>query len=250
MAITVDTLTITALKQFPFDHSGDAMKGRTARVWPVQAILTPSDWLALNQIYLNWRNNRINDPDTMLSMSVGTTVPCSGTLYGMTWNNVQAWFTQAPQPTTVGAMIGVSFELIDANQQLEILLKERELEENATNEENEFVFGNYTLGTIIVNLTDTPDTDRDGPRIELAGTGTHVIRGPLTSTKVKQIKGWTETPGADATIMTWYRNIITTTPAKNSWYPVTVPDIQWKPTIKNGLRITRYEVSVELVQIK
>ena len=250
MSITIDTLTIKALKQLPFSHSGDALKGRTARTWPVQAVLTPADWLALNEIYLDWRDLRISDPDTLLSASIGTTVNCSGSFHGMSWSNVPAWFTQAPQPTAIGAMVGVSFELIDANQQLAVLLKEREKDENSKNEEDQAIFGNYTLGTVIINLTETPDTDKDGPTIELAGTGTHVIRGPLTTTKVKQIRGWTEATGADATIRTWYRNIITTTPAKDSWYPVTVPDITWKPTIKNGVRITRYEVSVELAQIK
>lgn len=248
MSITVGNLQIKALQQVPFAHTGDALTGRTARSWPVQCILTPAEWLTLDGIYATWRNLRITDPDTMISLSVGSTVLVSGSYRGMTWTNVGAWFTSAPQPTALGAMVGVSFELVDAAQQLAILTREDEIGQAL--EDNESTFGTYTLGTITLNLTAQPDGHEDGPTIELTGSGTHVIRGPAVATKVKRIQGWTNTVGAGATIRTWYETTIATVPAAASWFPVTPPVIDQTPVIVAGARVTRTLVSVDLAQIR
>jgi hypothetical protein len=248
MAITVGSLTISALQQIPFAHSGDAVSGRTVRRWPVQAILTPADWLTLDGIYGTWRALRLAEPDTMISLAVGSTVACSGTLYGMTWTNVGAWFSEPPVPTAIGAMVGVSFELVDAAQQLAVMLKE--LEVGTLVDDVEQAAGTYTLGTVTLNLTAQPEGHEDGPTMELAGTGTHVIRGPLLATKVRRIEGWTQTAGADATIRTWYETTIATLPAVGSWFPVSPPVIDQVPVIVAGARVTRYLVSVELRQVR
>jgi hypothetical protein len=248
MAITVGTLAISALQQIPFAHSGDAVSGRTVRRWPVQAILTPADWLTLDETYTTWRALRLAEPDTMISLAVGSTVACSGTLYGMSWTNVGAWFSEPPVPTGIGAMVGVSFELVDATQQLAIMLKE--LEVGTLIDDVEQSAGTYPLGTITLNLTAQPEGHEDGPTLELTGTGTHVIRGPLLATKVRRIEGWTQTAGADATIRTWYETTITTLPAVGSWFPVSPPVIDRVPVIVAGARVTRYLVSIELRQVR
>lgn len=248
MAITVGGLTIAALQQLPFTHAGDANTGRTARHWPVQAILTPAEWLTLDGIYTTWRNLRIADPDTMVSLSVGSTVAVSGQLWGMTWTNVPAWFTEPPQPTAIGAMVGVSFELVDATQQLAVML--RELEVGTLVSDVESAAGTYTLGATTLNLTAQPEGHDEGPTVELTGAGIHVIRGPVVATKVRRIEGWTQAVGADATIRTWYETTIASTPAAGSWFPVSPPVIEQVPVIVAGARVTRYLVSVELRQIR
>jgi hypothetical protein len=248
MSITVGGLTIRALQQVPFAHVGDALTGRTARSWPVQCVLSPADWLTLDGIYATWRAARIADPDTMVSLSVGSTVACSGTVRGMTWNNVAAWFTSPPQPTALGAMVGVSFELVDAAQQLAILTREDEIAQSI--EDNESTFGTYSLGGVTLQLTAQPDGHEDGPSLELAGTGTHVIRGPLVATRVKRLQGWTNTAGAGATIRTWYESAIAAVPAAASWFPIAPPVIDQTPVIVAGARVTRTLVSVDLAQVR
>ena len=184
----------------------------------------------------------------MVSLAIGSTVSCSGTLWGMTWSNVAAWFASPPTPTAVGAMVGVSFELVDATQQLAILLREDEIATQV--EDNEATYGTYTLGTVTLNLTAQPDGHDDGPQLELAATGTHVIRGPLLASKMKRIQGWTNTTNAGTTIRTWYDTTIATVPAVNSWFPVTPPVVEQTPVIVAGARVTRYLVTVDLKQVR
>lgn len=248
MSITVGGLQINALQQVPFAYVGDAQSGRTARAWPVQCILTPAEWLTLDGIYIAWRNLRIADPDTMISLSVGTTILVSGSYRGMTWSNVAAWFTSPPQPTALGAMVGVSFELVDAAQQLAILTREDEIGQAI--EDNESTFGTYTIGGVTLNLTAQPDGHDDGPTLELTGSGTHVIRGPAVATRMKRIQGWTNTAGAGATIRSWYEQELAGVPPVDSWFPVTPPVVDQTPVIVAGARVTRTLVSVDLAQIR
>jgi len=248
MAITVGGLTIKALQEFPYAHGGDAQSGRTARRWPVKCILRPSQWLTLEGIYQAWRTARLADADTMVSLSVGSTVTTSGNAHGLSWSNVPAWFTAAPSPAPTGGMVQCSFELVDAAQQLAIMLREREIGTQV--QDNESTYGTYTLGTVVLNLTGASDGFDDGPRMELAATGTHVIRGPLMATKVRRIQGWTHTTGAAATIRSWYETQIASTPAVGAWWPVTPPQIEQTPVIVSGARVTRYLVSLDLKQVR
>jgi len=248
MAITVGSLTISALQQIPFTHSGDAQSGRTVRRWPVQCILTPADWLTLDGIYTTWRALRIAEPDTMISLAVGSTVACSGTLYGMTWTNVGAWFTEPPVPTAIGAMVGVSFELVDATQQLAVMLREQEV--GTLIDDNESTYGTFTLGTVTLNLTGPLDGFDDGPSVELAATGAHVIRGPMLASRMQRVQGWTHTAGAAATIRSWYETIISTKPAVGTYFPVAPPVIEQTPVIVSGARVTRFLITVDLKQVR
>jgi hypothetical protein len=248
MAITVGGLTISALREIPFAHSGDALTGRTARRFPVSCILTPAQWLTLNGIYTTWRTNRLADPDTMVSLAVGSTVATSGTIYGMTWSNVAAWFSDPPNPTQVGAMVGVTFELVDAAQQLAVML--REMEVGTQIEDNDNNAGTYTIGGVTLNLTSLPDGFDEGPTLELTSTGTHAIRGPAVATKTKRLEGWTQTAGAATTIRNWYEQELATVPPVASWFPVTPPVIDQVPVIVAGARVTRFLVSVELRQVR
>jgi hypothetical protein len=248
VSITIGALQIKALQQVPYAHAGDAITGRTARHWPVQAILTPAEWLTLDGIYTTWRALRLADPDTMVSLAIGSTVLVSGSYRGVSWTNVPAWFTEAPQPTAIGAMVGVSFELVDATQQLAVML--RELEVGVQVDDIESAAGTYPLGTITLNLSAQPEGHDEGPTLELTGGGIHVIRGPVVATKVRRIEGWTQAAGADATIRTWYETTIATSPAAGTWFPVSPPVIDQVPVIVAGARVTRYLVSIELRQVR
>ena len=248
MSITVGSLTIKALRDVPFAHDGDALSGRTVRKFPVSAILTPADWLTLNGIYTTWRTARLADPDTMVSLAIGSTVNTSGTIWGMTWTNVAAWFSVPPVPTSVGAMVGVTFELVDATQQLAVMLREQEIGTQVA--DNDSTYGTLVIGTLTLNLTAEAPGFEDGPTMELAGTGTHVIRGPLMATKVRRVEGWTNVAGADDTIRAWYETAITTTPAVNDWFPVSPPEVEQVPVIVAGVRVTRFLISLELRQVR
>jgi hypothetical protein len=248
MGITVGNLTIRALQEFPFAHSGDAMTGRTARRWPVKCVLTPADWLTLNGIYTTWRTARLADQDTMVSLAVGSTVNTSGTIWGMSWSNVPAWFSEPPVPSSLGAMVGVSFELVDAAQQLAIMLREQEITTQVA--DNESTYGTLSVGGLTLNLTAEAPGFEDGPTMELAATGTHVIRGPLLASKVRRVQGWTHTVGADDTIRAWYETTIATTPAVDAWFPITPPTVEQVPVIVAGARVTRFQISLDLKQVR
>jgi hypothetical protein len=248
MSITVGNLQIRALREMPFAHAGDALTGRTARRWPVSAILTPAEWLTLDGIYTTWRSARLAEPDTMISLSVGTTVACSGTLRGMTWSNVAAWFTEPPTPSAAGAMVGVQFELVDAAQQLTVMLREQEVGQQL--EDNDSTYGTFTLGTTTLNLIGALDGYDEGPQVELSAAGVHVIRGPLVPSRVRRVQGWTHTAGAGATVRSWYEGQISSTPAVGTYWPISPPVIEQVPVIVNGARVTRFIVTVELKEIR
>jgi hypothetical protein len=248
MAITVGGLTIRALQEFPFAHSGDSLSGRTVRRWPVKAILTPADWLTLDGIYTTWRTARLADQDTLVSLAVGSTVSTSGTARGMSWSSVAAWFSAPPTPAAAGAMVGVSFELVDATQQLAIMLREMEIGTQVA--DNDSTYGTLSVGGLTLNLTaEAPGFD-GGPTMDLAATGTHVIRGPLLATKVRRVQGWTHTAAADDTIRSWFETTIATKPAVNTWFPVTPPQVEQTPVIVAGARVTRFLISLELQQVR
>lgn len=248
MSITVGGLTIKQHQELPFVHAGDSLSGQTARRWPVKAIITPAEWLTLDGIYTTWRAARLAEADTMISLAVGTTVNTSGKVWGMTWTNVGAWFTAPPVPAAAGAMVSVSFELVDAAQMLAVMLRSDARETELA--DNESTYGTYALGTVTLNLTGASDGFEDGPTMELAATGTHIIKGPLMASKVKRIQGWTHTAGAAATIRTWYETQIATTPAVNAWFPITPPVIEQTPVIVAGARVTRFLVSLDLKQVR
>lgn len=248
MAITVGGLTIRALQDPPYSHSGDSITGRTVRRWPVKAIMRPADWLTLDGIYTTWRTLRLADQDTMVSLATGSTINTSGNVWGQTWTNVAAWFSAPPVPISTGAMVSVSFELVDAEQQLAVWLREREIGTQVS--DNDSTYGTLSVGGLTLNLTaEAPGFD-GGPTIELAATGTHVIRGPLMATEVRRVQGWTHAVNADDTIRTWYRNTIAVKPSVNDWFPRTPPTIEQTPVIVSGARVTRYTISLELGQIR
>ena len=145
-------------------------------------------------------------------------------------------------------MVGVSFELVDAAQQLAIMLREMEIGTQVA--DNDSTYGTLAVGGLTLNLTaEAPGFD-GGPTMDLAATGTHVIRGPLLATKVRRVQGWTHTAGADDTIRSWFETTIATKPAVGAWFPVTPPQVEQTPVIVAGARVTRFLISLELQQVR
>lgn len=248
MAITVGGLAITGLQEAPYAHAGDSLTGRTVRRWPVKAVMTPADWLTLDGIYRSWRASRLADADTMVSLSIGSTISTSGSAWGYSWSNVAAWFSAAPSASATGAMVSVSFELVDAAQQLAIWLREREISTQVS--DNESTYGTLTVGGLTLNLlSEAPGFD-GGPAMQLTALGCHVIRGPLLATKVRRVQGWTHASDADDTIRSWYESTIATTPAVGDWFPVKSPTVKQDPVIVSGARVTRYTIDLELQQVR
>lgn len=248
MSITVGSLTITRFQELPFTHSGDSLTGQTARRWPIKALLTPAEWLTLNGIYTTWRTARLADPDTMVSLAVGSTVATSGSIWGMSWSNVATWFSAPPVPSAAGDWVSVAFELVDAAQQLAVMLRGQAISTEV--QDNESTYGTYTLGTVALNLTGALESYEDGPTVEMGATGTHVIKGPLVASRLRKVQGWTHTAGAGATVRSWYESQVASRPAAGSWWPISPPQIEQAPVIVSGARVTRYLIGVDLKEIR
>lgn len=248
MSITVGSLTIRNLQQLPFEHNGDSITGQTARRWPIKALLTPAEWLTLDGIYTTWRSARLADPDTMVSLTIGSTVATSGSIWGMSWSNVAAWFSAPPTPSGAGSYVSVSFELIDAAQQLAVMLRGET--RTVETQDNESTYGTYTLAGVVLNLTGALYDYQDGPTADLSAAGVHVIKGALVASRVLRIQGWTHTANAGSTIRSWYETQVATLPTVGAFWPISPPQIEQTPVIVNGARVTRHLVTIELLEVR
>lgn len=127
MTVTIGAFTSSILTAQPFGYEGEARQGLTIQAVRFSGLLTPAQWASLTSAYNSWRNSRINDQDTLLSQSVGTTISVSFSANGITWSGVGSWFDAAPTGNQVGAYINASCTLINAAEALAVLLREREL---------------------------------------------------------------------------------------------------------------------------
>lgn len=124
MAITIGTFSSSNLKVQPFGYEGEARAGLTATTLEFVGLLRPSEWISFKEVYDTWRNDRIEDSDTLVSKNIGSTVSVSALANEVEWVNVQCWFIDPPSASQVGAFIEVSGKLVDANEALEVLLKQ------------------------------------------------------------------------------------------------------------------------------
>jgi hypothetical protein len=233
--------TLTA-QPFAYDET-DVRAGLTARKWVLQGLLKPSEWVALLGVYDGWRNARINDPDTLVSGTVGTTIALTGKGAGsQTWTSVACWFSSAPSAEQAGKYVAVTVELVDANQALAIILKQQEAEEEAEDLPD---FGTYTIGTTVLTLLKPPDAYATGPSLTLAATGKHYIEGPLVVQKVKDLEGTTNSAGWDG-VRTWYETQLVSTPPAGTWFPVSSPTATAENKVIGGVKTTQYTVSIQL----
>jgi hypothetical protein len=127
MTITIGGFTCQTLTAQPFGYEGEARTGLTARTFVISGLLTPAQWQALLSAYNGWRTSRINDQDTLLSKTVGTTIALTVTANGVSVSALPCWFVDAPTGDQAGAYISTSVTLVDAAQALAVLLREQEL---------------------------------------------------------------------------------------------------------------------------
>lgn len=243
MTFSIGAFTCSLLTAQPLGYEGEARKGLTARTWRISGLLSPSQWQSLLSVYDTWRNARIQDPDTLTSNSVGTTISYSGSANGITWSGVGCWFSEAPSGEQVGGYIQASVVLVDAAQALAILRQEQVLSAAR------YTFGTYTLGSTTLQLLKPPETYQDTPNLSLTATGASYITGPLSATRVRQIEGTTNAAGWTA-IQSWYETTIVIAPATGAWFPISAPSASAEAQIVSGVRSDLYTVSISLGQAK
>ena len=248
MAVTLESLTVSALQAQPLGYDGtDTVNGLVARRWNIQGLVRPAEWLDLLQVFETWQGSRLSDPDTLVSLDVGTTVSFSGSALGYSWSNVACWFAKAPEAEVVGAYVGVSFELLDAEQSLAVLLRQLESEVQ-TAESSVPDYGTLTLGAATLTLTEQPDGYAEGPQLQRTAAGGVVINGPLGVIRAKSVRGYTDSSGWSA-LQSWYETTAATTPVSGAFYPSAAPRMNQELVVINGVKTTRCNIEIELWEI-
>lgn len=246
-----DTLELSRLQAQPFGYEGNSRDGLTYRSWQVQGLVCSEDWLALLSIYESWRVLRFDDPDSVASDSIGTTVGFSGSAYGLVWSDVACWFDEAPAGSDAGDYwLSVSFLLVDAEQALEVAKRESEQNEEAA-EDNRPDNGTWTVEcpasscSTTITLTKNPVGWAEGPEMERASPGNLVVSGPLGVIHRREIDGYTDEAGWDC-IRCWYETITVEYPQSGQWYPAAPPQMDRELVTVSGVRTTRCNVSFDV----
>jgi hypothetical protein len=243
MTFSIGAFSCSLLTAQPLGYEGDARQGLTARTWRISGLLTTAQWQSLLSVYDTWQAARIQDPDTLTSNSVGTTVSFTGSANGVSWSGISCWFSEAPSGEQVGAYVQASVTLVHAAEALAVLRKDQLL--GAAR----FYFGTYTLGSTTLQLLKPAETYQDTPSLALTASGATYITGPLSATRVRQIEGDTNAAGW-AAIQSWYESAIAATPAAGAWFPISAPSATAEAQIVGGVRADLYTVSISLGQAK
>lgn len=232
----------------PFGYlEGETQQGLTARRWTLQGLLSGAEWSTLLTGYNTWRDARITDQDTLLSGAVGTTVTLSISANGVSVSNVACWYSQAPTGTQVGNYVEATVELVDANQQLAVLLRTKEKGRQAE-EAMEGTYGTLTFGSAVVTLTQPADGRVGGPTIGRSAAGKSVIEGPYTASSTRRVVGYISS-GTPADLRSWYDTTLATT-STGTWYPDgDLPPPRGEVIISGGVKSTRYSVEFAVRQL-
>jgi hypothetical protein len=252
MTITIGAFTCQTLTAQPFGYEGEARTGLTARTFQISGLLTPAQWQSLVSVYNTWRDTRITDADTLSSGVVGTTTALTINANGLSVTALACWFVEGPTGEQAGAYINASVTLVDSAQALAVLLREQEKSRQGT----EALIP--SLGTItftrvsgvspIVTLTAPMDTRQDGPTVALTATGTSYVTGPLVAHKIRNVEGYLSTGSFD-NLLSWYDETIVAIPAATSYFPITAPSATAEVIITGGVKATRYNVTLTVLQI-
>jgi hypothetical protein len=221
----------------------DTRKGYTAQKCRIGALLTAAEWAALLGVYNTWRDARIQDPDSVTSNSVGTTVNVSANANGVGWS-FAGWFLSAPAGEQVGMYIEASVELVNAAQALEALQLQQQQSSGA-----KYFFGTWTVGGTTLQLTRPPETYQDMPNLALTPSGASYITGALAATKVREIEGETDAAGW-AAIQAWVETTVATEPAVGTWFPVSAPKATAEAKIVAGARADVYTVTMSVGRVR
>jgi len=244
MTITIGSFSTNALTVQPFGYEGDARTGLTARTFRINGLLTNSQWQALISEYNTWRGTRITDADTLSSGTVGTTVSLSITsANGLSVSSLACWFTEPPSGEQAGAYVSASATLVDAEQALAVLLREKEKSRQNT-EANLPNLGTVSLGGATITLTKPMDTLADLPSIGMTAAGKTLISGNMVPHEARQIEGYISN-GSYSALVLWAK-----TAASNAsdWIPTSAPSATAEVIISGGIKSTRYNVQITVIQ--
>jgi hypothetical protein len=252
MTITIGGFTCNLLTVQPFGYEGEARTGLTARTFAISGLLTPTQWQSLLSVYNTWRDTRITDADTISSGVVGTTISLTANANGVSVTSLPCWFADPPNGEQTGAYISASVTLVDSAQALAVLLREQEKSRQNT-EATIPSLGTITFTRVsgvspIVTLTAPMDTRQDGPTVALTATGTSYVTGPLVAHKIRNVAGYLSTGSFD-NLLSWYDETIAAVPAATSYFPITAPSATAEVIISGGVKATRYNVTLTVLQI-
>ena len=242
MTVTIGAFSCSLLTAQPLSYEGDARDGLTSRSWTITGLLTAAQWVSLQGIYNTWRDARLQDQDTLLSGTIGTTVSLSADGFGQSWSSIACWFTDAPTGEQLGAYVQASFRLVDANQALAVLLREQE-KSRQQGEATTGTYGTLTRGSCTLTLTAQPVAYQEAPNLQLTAGGRHYVQGPLAATKLQRVEGYTTSAGWTA-LQSWYEAIVQTTPAAGTYWPIEPPQATATVIIDAGVKATRYTVTM------
>lgn len=250
MSITIGTFSTSKLTAQPFGYAETSTsQGLTARKWALSGLLTPSEWQSLLSVYNTWRDLRLTDSDTLTSAAVGTTVSLSAQANGINWSGINCWFTTAPTGNQAGTYVQASCELIDASQELAVLLRQAEKSRQRSEALAKPNLGTVTLGSAVLTLLAPMETYQDTPQLQLTASGTHVVNGPLSATRLRRISGTTTSTGW-TDLRSWYESSIASLPEVGDWYPITAPSAEAEVIITNGAKETRYTITLDVAEVK
>lgn len=249
MTITIGSFSCSQLAAQPFGYEGDPRQGLTARTFRVSGLLTAAQWQSLISVYNTWRDARIQDEDTIASESVGTTVSLTITsTNGLTVTNLPCWFAEPPSGDQAGPYINASAVLVDAAQALAVLLRAEEKNKQREDAEVTLDIGTLTFGITTIKLTAPAKTRRDGPQVALTATGASYVTGPLVAHNVRQVQGYI-IDGTYNGLLDWYDTTISSVPSKGTWFPVEPPSATAEPIVEDGVKSTRYNVQMTVLEI-
>jgi hypothetical protein len=238
--------TFPNLTEHPYGfEEGDVLRGRSVRRWNVTGIVKRTDAAVIVGIFEAWNAAKLLEDDPIRTGTVGATIGLTGTAPGFAWNSsIPCWVASAPTLPLAGHFVRLSMGLVDAAQSLAVLLRQGEEE---AEQFDALGLGTRTFGGAVVNLTADPSDIIDLPSVNLSPGGRHIITGPLAPTDVERIQGWVSS-AHKATLETWLKNTIATTPSTGSWFP-----IEWtQPVIRrrsnNGTIANYYDVSFTVVK--
>jgi hypothetical protein len=248
MAVTINSTTFDNLylteQPAGYDEQ-DATRGQTAAKWLISGLMSGPDWLDLQLIYDTWRDIRITEEDPATSNVVGTTVSLSiDGFAGQSWSGVNCWFLSAPSATQSGSFVSVSFELVDANQSLELIQLQAETSETELLPN----FGTITINGTVLTLRKPLYTYGDGPQLELTASGQHLVTGPLVVYRIKDVEGETDLTGWNS-VRSWYESQIITVPIAGSDFPITAPTATAERKVISGVPTDIYTVSIQLGEV-
>lgn len=247
MTVTIGSATFSNLVAQPFGYEQtNTQAGLTARAWTLTGLLTPAEWLGLIGEYDEWRDARIQDEDSSVSGVIGTVIAFSGTgAGGEEWSGINCWFLSAPEAEQSGGFLQASIRIVDAEQALEVILRQAELE---AEQEDLPDLGTITIGAATLTLLAPPDSFGFTPELSLTAGGVHFIAGPLVAYETQDIQGSTDAAGW-AAVREWYAEQVISRPATGDWYPISAPTASAQVKVINGVKTTEYIVSISLGKV-